>query len=58
MFDVSPRGRARPGDVFVLRTYGGWNEVPTSPPELRGGHRAIGGTLVVSILIITGLYVA
>jgi len=44
--------------VFVLLTYGGWNEAAYISAELRGGHRAIVGTLVVSILIVTTLYVA
>ncbi len=44
--------------VFVLLTYGGWNEAAYISAELRGGHRAIVGTLVISILIITTLYVA
>ena len=44
--------------VFVLLTYGGWNEAAYISAELRGGHRAIVGTLVISILILTVLYVA
>jgi APA family basic amino acid/polyamine antiporter len=44
--------------VFVLLTYGGWNEAAYISAELRGGHRAIVSTLVVSILILTTLYVA
>lgn len=44
--------------VFVLLTYGGWNEAAYISAELRGGHRAIVNTLVASILIITVLYVA
>jgi amino acid transporter len=44
--------------VFVLLTYGGWNEAAYLSAELRGGHRAIVGTLVVSIAILTLLYVA
>ena len=44
--------------VFVLLTYGGWNEAAYLSAEVRGGHRAIVGTLVVSIAIITVLYVA
>lgn len=43
--------------VFVLLTYGGWNEAAYLSAEVRGGHRAIVGTLVVSIAIITVLYV-
>ncbi len=44
--------------VFVLLTYGGWNEAAYLSAELRGGHRKIVSTLVISILIITALYVA
>jgi amino acid transporter len=44
--------------VFVLLTYGGWNEAAYLSAEVRGGHRAIVGTLVVSIAILTVLYVA
>jgi amino acid transporter len=43
--------------VFVLLTYGGWNEAAYLSAEVRGGHRAIVGTLVASIAIITLLYV-
>ena len=44
--------------VFVLLTYGGWNEAAYISAELKGGPRAIVGTLVISILILTTLYVA
>lgn len=44
--------------VFVLLTYGGWNEAAYLSAELRGGPRAVVGTLVASIAIITLLYVA
>jgi amino acid transporter len=44
--------------VFVLLTYGGWNEAAYLSAELRGGARSIVATLLVSILIITALYVA
>ena len=43
--------------VFVLLTYGGWNEAAYLSAEVRGGHTAIVWTLVVSIAIITLLYV-
>jgi amino acid transporter len=59
LFAVSPPlGLLGLAMVFVLLTYGGWNEAAYISAELRGGHRAIVGTLVVSILIITILYVA
>ncbi|MEO8509214.1 MAG: amino acid permease [Betaproteobacteria bacterium] len=44
--------------VFVLLTYGGWSEAAYISAELRGGPRAIVGTLVASIAIITALYMA
>jgi amino acid transporter len=44
--------------VFVLLTYGGWNEAAYLSAELKGGRRAIVVTLLVSLLIITALYVA
>ena len=44
--------------VFVLLTYGGWNEAAYISAEHKDGHAAVVGTLVVSILIITILYVA
>jgi amino acid transporter len=44
--------------VFVLLTYGGWNEAAYLSAEIKGGRRAIVVTLLVSIFIITALYVA
>ena len=44
--------------VFVLLTYGGWNEAAYISAELKGGRRAIVGTLIVSIAIIGTIYVA
>lgn len=43
--------------VFVLLAYGGWNEAAYVSTELRGGRRAIATTLVVSLLLVTVLYV-
>ena len=42
--------------VFVLLTYGGWNEAAYLSAELRGGKRAIMPVLLVSIAIITVAY--
>jgi len=53
-----PLGQAGLAMVFVLLTYGGWNEAAYLSAELRGGHRAIVVTLVVSIAIIAALYLA
>ena len=44
--------------VFVLLTYGGWNEAAYISAELRGGRRAIVTVLVVSLVIIAAAYVA
>jgi amino acid transporter len=43
--------------VFVLLTYGGWNEAAYASAELRDVHRNMVRALVSSILIITGIYV-
>jgi APA family basic amino acid/polyamine antiporter len=43
--------------VFVLLTYGGWNEAAYVSAEIRGSRRNIVRALVWSILLITGLYV-
>jgi len=44
--------------VFVLFTYGGWNEAAYVSGELRDVHRNMTRVLVTSILLITTLYVA
>ncbi|MFO1314069.1 MAG: amino acid permease [Burkholderiales bacterium] len=44
--------------VFVLLTYGGWNEAAYVSAEVAGGRRAILEALVVSVLVLTALYVA
>jgi amino acid transporter len=43
--------------VFVLLAYGGWNEAAYVSAELRGGRRTIAAALVVSLAIVTTLYV-
>lgn len=43
--------------VFVLLTYGGWNEAAYISAEVRGGRRAIVPVIVFSIVIITVIYV-
>ena len=43
--------------VFVLLTYGGWNEAAFISAEVRGGKRAIVPVIVISILTITVIYV-
>ena len=44
--------------VFVLLTYGGWNEGAYISAEVKGGPRAIVRTLVVAIVVITLVYTA
>ena len=42
--------------VFVLLTYGGWNEAAYVSAEMRGARRQMAWALILSIGIITGLY--
>ena len=42
--------------VFVLLTYGGWNEAAYLSAELRGSRRGILHALVISLTLITVLY--
>lgn len=42
--------------VFVLLTYGGWNEAAYISAELRDGRRAIVTVLVTSLAILAGIY--
>jgi amino acid transporter len=44
--------------VFVLLTYGGWNEAAYISAELAGGRPAILRTLMVSLMLIAALYLA
>jgi amino acid transporter len=44
------------GMVFVLLTYGGWNEAAYLSAEVKGGARGMVRALTLSILMITGLY--
>ena len=43
--------------VFVLLTYGGWNEAAYISAELRGGRRAIVPVLIASLAILALIYV-
>jgi basic amino acid/polyamine antiporter, APA family len=52
--DLSTWGTAM---VFVLLTYGGWNEAAYISAEIRNGRRNIVRSLIVSIGIITAIYV-
>ncbi len=42
--------------VFVLLTFGGWNEAGYISAELRSGSKKMVHVLIISILIITGIY--
>lgn len=42
--------------VFVLLTFGGWNEAVYLTAELPGAPRRIAGLLTLSLVIVTGLY--
>jgi amino acid transporter len=42
--------------VFVLLTFGGWNEAAYISAELRGGNRAIMKALIAALLLITTIY--
>jgi amino acid transporter len=42
--------------VFVLLTYGGWNEGAYLAAEVRGGGRSLARALLAGIAIITGIY--
>jgi len=42
--------------VFVLLTFGGWNEAAYISSEVRGGPRTIVGVLVISLAVITSIY--
>lgn len=44
--------------LFVLFTYGGWNEAAYVSGELRDVQRNMARVLVISLLVITALYVA
>lgn len=44
--------------VLVLLAYGGWNEVTTLSADLRGGPRAMLPLLIISLGMITALYLA
>jgi amino acid transporter len=42
--------------VFVLLTYGGWNEVAYLSAEVRGSRRSLAWALMVSLGVVTALY--
>ncbi len=42
--------------VFALLAYGGWNEIATMSAEVRDPRRGMARALVISVLLITALY--
>ncbi len=44
--------------VMVLLTFGGWNEVAYLSAEMSSDKRGIARALIISILVVTGLYLA
>jgi amino acid transporter len=57
MFSSTPAlGMAGLALVFVLLTFGGWNEAAYISAEVAGGPRRIVGIIIVSLLLITGIY--
>ena len=57
MFSGTPAlGMAGLALVFVLLTFGGWNEAAYISAEVAGGPRRIVGIIVFSLLLITGIY--
>lgn len=52
-----PLGLAGLALVFVLLTFGGWNEAAYISAEVRGGPRRIVGVIILSLLLITGIYI-
>jgi basic amino acid/polyamine antiporter, APA family len=58
---VAPAGAAAPGSlglalVFVLLTFGGWNEAAYISAELKSGRRGMAKALLLSIAVITAIY--
>jgi amino acid transporter len=54
---VTPVGAWGMAMIFVLLTYGGWNEVACLSAEVRGSRRNLAWALLVSIGVVTALYV-
>ncbi|MGL6135317.1 MAG: APC family permease [Prochlorococcaceae cyanobacterium] len=51
-----PPGNLGTALVFVLLTFGGWNEAATISAEVKGGHRALTRVLLMSLVLITAIY--
>jgi amino acid transporter len=57
MFSSTPAlGMAGLALVFVLLTFGGWNEAAYISAEVAGGPRRIVSIIIISLLLITGIY--
>jgi APA family basic amino acid/polyamine antiporter len=54
-FEIGALGSAM---IFVLLTYGGWNEAAYFSAEVRGGSRNMTRALLLSIGVVTACYVA
>ena len=55
-FTTSPTASISLALIFVLLTFGGWNEAAYISSELKSGSRKMTFVLITSILIITSLY--
>jgi basic amino acid/polyamine antiporter, APA family len=56
-FQTTPRPRhLGTALVFVLLTFGGWNEAATLSTEVKGGHRTTTAVLLLSLALITAIY--
>ncbi|MBI2319665.1 MAG: APC family permease [Betaproteobacteria bacterium] len=53
---VSPPGALHLAMVFVLFTYGGWNDAAYLSAEIKNGERNIVRSLVYGLLVVTALY--
>ncbi len=54
--NTSPTASISLALIFVLLTFGGWNEAAYISSELKRGSKSIAMILIVSILIITSIY--
>jgi amino acid transporter len=51
-----PTGNLGTAMVFVLLTFGGWNEAASISADVKGGHRATAAVLLLSLTLITAIY--
>ncbi len=57
LLSLSTKGSISLALIFVLLTFGGWNEAAYISSEMRGGSKKMALVLIVSIVIITVIYV-